>query len=126
MSDESTPCNVEQVNTAFVQAPKAINTIIANKSRVYHAIYRDLIPRDTFTMGEGYMKFSETFHGGRLRLSVEAPVRPVVLCGVLRVQRTVQGKVELRTDLSAVDKPVGVLNDQRVDHVEPVRERQVG
>lgn len=61
---ESTPCNVEQINSAFIEAPEALNPIIANKSLSYTAVYRNLIERGTFEYGKGYTQYSQTFHGG--------------------------------------------------------------
>lgn len=64
MVTQGTPCNVEEINTAFLQAVPFINQIIANKTRLYKAIYRDLIPRGVFEYGQGYTKYNETFCGG--------------------------------------------------------------
>jgi len=61
---ESTPCNVEQINNAFIAAVPDINPIIANKSKMYKAVYRDLIERGNFEYGKGYTKYNETFYGG--------------------------------------------------------------
>jgi len=64
MPTQGSPCNVEEINSAFLQAVPFINTIIANKTRLYKAIYRDLIPRGVFEYGQGYTKYNETFYGG--------------------------------------------------------------
>ena len=59
-----TPCNVEQINNAFIAAVPDINPIIANKTKTYKAVYRDLIERGNFEYGKGYTKYNETFYGG--------------------------------------------------------------
>lgn len=64
MALDTTPCNVESINNAFVEAPKYIYMQIANKIRMAKTMYTNLIKREGFNYGEGYIKYTETFHGG--------------------------------------------------------------
>jgi len=58
------PCDVEIVNQAFIDAVQYINPVIADRSKKYNSLYRSMIDRGTFNYGEGYIKKSETFYGG--------------------------------------------------------------
>jgi hypothetical protein len=64
MANDTTPCNIEQVNNAFVLAPKYIHMQISNKIRAAKTLWTNLIKREGFEYGQGYIKYSETFHGG--------------------------------------------------------------
>ena len=64
MANDTTPCNIEDVRTSFVEAPKYIYQQIGNKIRKAKTLFTGLIPRGTFADGEGYIKYKEEFHGG--------------------------------------------------------------
>ena len=63
MSD-STPCNIEDVTSAFVESPKYILQTIANKIRKSKTLFTAMVPRGTFEYGHGYTQYKEEFHGG--------------------------------------------------------------
>jgi hypothetical protein len=64
MANDTTPCNIEQVTRAFVDAPKFLYPEIQNKIVNTNSLWTALIKRENFNYGEGYIKYSETFHGG--------------------------------------------------------------
>lgn len=64
MFGSDSPCDVEVLNQAFVDATQYINPIIANKTKKYNSLYQSKIARGTFKYGEGYVKKSQTFYGG--------------------------------------------------------------
>jgi hypothetical protein len=64
MFGSDSPCDVEVLNQAFIDATQYINPIIANKTKEYNSLYRSKIKRGTFKYGEGYVKKSQTFYGG--------------------------------------------------------------
>lgn len=61
---DSTPCNVEDVSSAFVESPKYIFQTIADKIRNAKTLFTSLIPRSTYEYGHGYIQYKEEFHGG--------------------------------------------------------------
>lgn len=64
MFGQDSPCDVEQLNQAFIDATQYINPVIANRTKKYNSLYRSKIERGTFTYGEGYVKKAQTFYGG--------------------------------------------------------------
>jgi len=64
MFGEDSPCDVEVLNQAFIDAEQYVNPIISNKSKSYNSLYQSKIARGTFKYGEGYVKKSNTFYGG--------------------------------------------------------------
>ena len=64
MFGSDSPCDVETLNQAFIDATQYINPIIANKTKEYNSLYRSKIKRGTFKYGEGYVKKNQTFYGG--------------------------------------------------------------
>ena len=64
MYGEDSPCDVEILNQAFIDATQYINPVIADKSKKYNSLYRSMIKRGTFRYGEGYVKKTQTFYGG--------------------------------------------------------------
>lgn len=64
MFGSDSPCDVEVLNQAFIDATQYINPIIANKTKEYNSLYRSKIKRGVFKYGEGYVKKSQTFYGG--------------------------------------------------------------
>jgi len=64
MYGSDSPCDVEVLNQAFIDAEQYINPIIANKTKDYVSLYYSKIKRGTFKYGEGYVKKSQTFYGG--------------------------------------------------------------
>jgi hypothetical protein len=64
MFGQEPDCTPEVINNAFIEAVEYINPVIANKSKQYNSLFLNMIPRGTFTYGEGYVKKSETFYGG--------------------------------------------------------------
>jgi len=64
MPNDSTPCNIEDITSAFVEAPKYILQTIANKIRKAKTLYTAMVPRGTFELGHGYTAYKEEFHGG--------------------------------------------------------------
>lgn len=64
MFGSESPCDVETLNQAFIDAAQYMNPVIADKTKKYNSLYRSKIERGTFTYGEGYVKMSHTFYGG--------------------------------------------------------------
>ena len=64
MYGSDSPCDVEVLNQAFIDASQYMNPVIADRSKKYNSLYRSKIERGVFTYGEGYMKMSHTFYGG--------------------------------------------------------------
>jgi len=64
MFGSDSPCDVEQLQQAFVDSTQYINPIIANKSKEYYSLYQKKIKRGTFKYGQGYIMKSQTFYGG--------------------------------------------------------------
>ena len=64
MFGSDSPCDVETLQQAFIDATQYINPIIANNSKSYVSLYQQKIKRGTFKYGEGYIKKSQTFYGG--------------------------------------------------------------
>lgn len=64
MYGSDSPCDVEVLNQAFIDAEQYINPVIADRSKKYHSLYQSKIKRGVFKYGEGYVKKSQTFYGG--------------------------------------------------------------
>ena len=64
MYGSDSPCDVEVLNQAFIDAVVYMNPVIADKSKKYNSLYRSKIDRGVFTYGEGYVKLAHTFYGG--------------------------------------------------------------
>ena len=64
MYGSDSPCDVEVLNQAFIDAEQYVNPVIADRSKKYNSLYRSKIARGTFKYGEGYVKKSHTFYGG--------------------------------------------------------------
>jgi len=60
------PCTAEQVNNAFIEASTEINDVIADRTKQYKSLWRDMIDRVPFVYGEGYIKETNVFHGGTI------------------------------------------------------------
>ena len=64
MADETTPCNLEDIQSAFVDSPKYILPTITDALEENKEIFTSFVPRGNFDYGNGYNGYLEEFYGG--------------------------------------------------------------